>query len=932
MNPIDPEIEQIAQIIKHHRKLETKQLTRPDKNLAVALSNVYYFGENKKIWITPKENLGGTHRQTDITGFTTAPISGGQTTLSGDGDVVYKNSKLAEVLIRNFSGKHLVPTPLGEKEIEIFNFTHYSPNPHHSEASDLVFNLQEDRSFKFNSLSIILDGISKLEEEIQSIEQDQKRLKEDDLEELLLITQRLEKTKKRQEELVREAQQFIRVSAQLRHQPILDPWQELIKRSNVFSGTMAIDGGPGTGKTTSLIQRIKFLTDRQAMLGISGTGKEEEGYLQNTSPARIEALFGRENNWAFFTPNELLKLFLKNSMSEEGLLVDDSKVLIWKDHLDVLMRQYRLVNPETQNPFLILRKDRDKELLPHDAEALNQIVTAFRTHFSGQIVNRLNRVSSIDVSRFKWKNIALSIQNYIKKDNKEYSPEDLIRLFFNLQETYEKEVKELTGEFSEILNKSAARLLKLLQSNPEFKTKTFAFAEEWKRNTNSTDETEEELEDEDLEDNSSDLETFLYGKFKVLIKNTALSSYDFSISISKKFREFAAIIKPYEDFESFEEFDRIGQLAYFSKYFALSVRGLAANMVVEIPRAYKSFRKAELDSKVHPWNFDLLHYLVEDEGSKKRIHPDEQAFLIYFINSFIKLSHKVSQPKSKEINHSYFQAFRQVSLPVIGVDEATDFHLIDLLAIHSLGHVEISSVTFSGDIMQRLTQRGIRSWDELERFIDFFYVMPLKISYRQSPTLLEVASSIYQKATGRSVQYKSFTERDPLEPKPLWFKSDQEDQKITWIAQRIQEIYFAYGSNTIPSIAIFLADEDHEIDKFTDKLNDTDELADHGIQVRASKDGKVLDSKNVVRVFPIEYIKGLEFEAVFFHNLQNLTERGQSPEMVMKNLYVGLSRATFYMGITSKVEGEQFEFLDNLFERKALTWNLKTLKYNQSTD
>ncbi|MGM0947136.1 MAG: hypothetical protein ACQEW9_18320 [Bacteroidota bacterium] len=931
MKEKDNQIEAIAQTIKNHRKLETNQLTRPDKNLAVALSSVHYAGAKRKIWITPKENLGGTHSQSDITGFTTAPIPGGQTTLTGDGEVVNKNSKFAEILISNSSGKHLVPTPLGDKEIEIFNFTYYTPHAHYSEALDLVFNFPNAKSFRFKSLSIILDGISKLDEEIQSIEQSQKKLSQDDSEELRLITEKLEEAKKKQEELVREAQQFIRLSAQLRHQPILDSWQEAVKRSNIFSGTMAIDGGPGTGKTTSLIQRIKFLTDRQAMLGLSGTGKDSDAYLQNPSKAQIEALFGKENNWAFFTPNELLKLFLKNSMIAEGLVVDDTKVLIWKDYLDILMRQYRLVNPETKNPFLILRKDRDKELLPHDSEALIQITSAFRAHFTNQVLNRLIRASSLDVSRFKWKNIAESIQNYIKKNNSKYALEDLIRLYFNLQETYEKEVKDLTTEFSTTLNKSAARLLKILQSNPDFKAKAFAYAEDWKRNSNATDETEEELNDEDLEDNSADQETFLYGKFKVLIKNTAMSKYDSSISISKKFRDFAAIIKPYSEIETFEEFHTIGQLAYFSKYFALSVRGVVANMVVEIPRAYKSFRKAELDSKAHQWNLDLLHYLVEEEGTKKRIHPDEQALLIYFINSFIKLCHKVSLPKSREINHPYFQAFRQVSLPVIGVDEATDFHLIDLIAIYSLGQLEISSITYSGDIMQRLTQRGIRSWEELEGFIDGFSVKPLKISYRQSPSLLEVASSIYQKATGRSVQYKSFAERDPLEPKPLWFKSDREDEKVKWIAQRIQEIYFAYG-NTIPSIAIFLADEDYEIDKFTEKLKDTDELADHGIQVRASKDGRVLDSRNVVRVFPIEYIKGLEFEAVFFHNLQNLTDRGQTPEMVMKNLYVGLSRATFYMGITSKEEGEQFEFLDNLFEKESLNWNLKTLKYNQSAD
>src|SRR5690606_13432935 len=109
----------------------------------------------------------------------------------------------------------------------------------------------------------------------------------------------------------------------------------------------------------------------------------------------------------------------------------------------------------------------------------------------------------------------------------------------------------------------------------------------------------------------------------------------------------------------------------------------------EIPRSYKNFRKQELALKKRKWNFNILKYIVEDDKAKnKRIHPDEQALLIYFINTLIAKVYKVSKLKSREINHSYFQAFRDVSVPVIGVDEATDFHIIDLIAIHSLSDLE----------------------------------------------------------------------------------------------------------------------------------------------------------------------------------------------------------------------------------------------------
>ena len=53
---------------------------------------------------------------------------------------------------------------------------------------------------------------------------------------------------------------------------------------------------------------------------------------------------------------------------------------------------------------------------------------------------------------------------------------------------------------------------------------------------------------------------------------------------------------------------------------------------------------------------------------------------------------------------------------------------------------------------------------------------------------------------------------------------------------------------------------------------------------------------NDVRVFDIQHIKGLKFEAVFFVGVDRLA--ASQPELFDKYLYVGTTRAATYLGMT----------------------------------
>jgi DNA helicase IV len=57
-----------------------------------------------------------------------------------------------------------------------------------------------------------------------------------------------------------------------------------------------------------------------------------------------------------------------------------------------------------------------------------------------------------------------------------------------------------------------------------------------------------------------------------------------------------------------------------------------------------------------------------------------------------------------------------------------------------------------------------------------------------------------------------------------------------------------------------------------------------------------MGQENDVRVFDVQHIKGLEFEAVFFVGIDRLAAR--KPVLFDKYLYVGATRAAVYLGLT----------------------------------
>jgi hypothetical protein len=610
-------------------------------------------------------------------------------------------------------------------------------------------------------------------------------------------------------------------------------------------------------------------------------------------------------------------------MKMEELTADTDRVKVWGSHKIELVKAYKIVDTATKRPFLIYNKSHLKTLFTNKSKNVQEIILALNKFCLDFQKDKLSKVSEIDVIQFKWKNTGLSIKNYLNEKKNVTNIDELIRLYLNLNEIYKVESDKIAEEYSSLIKMVAGRIQVILSRNSERMETLSAIFKNWNNSKQNTEVEEEdddgEIELEDFEENNEqdvfDFERELFTKIKSLSRKQALKKFDVSTKFSKRERELLKIIP---EIEQQKEYDQIGQTAFFKKYFERIIKGFLANVLREIPVLYKKFRREQLEKNNNNWDLQILEELVKKDKNT-RIHSDEQSLLLLFINSVCFSIANGFQRQFNSLYHPYLTAYTNNCKPVIGIDEASDFSIIDLLAINSFRHPQLSSLTLSGDIMQRMTLGGLSSWEEFSNVVEKTERKDLQVSYRQSPTLLSLAQSIYQMSTGNKAAYKSYIEKNDDEPKPLILVSQDEDEKFNWIADRIIEIYKAYG-DSIPSIAIFLPNE-NLLEDYAISLGNLDTLSDVGILVKACRNGEVLGDKNTVRIFSIDKIKGLEFEAVFFHNLDDLQKQNISNDLLLKYLYVGLSRATFYLGLTLSEElNSNLYFILENFDRSGKTW------------
>lgn len=927
---------EIGNSIQLHRNMEIHEYVQ---NCAIARASCHYSSSlhpeksgEQTFWLVNKSWAQYNNRR--------------DMALQTDGQSVYKNTRMGEILVKYYSGKQKYTQTnlkgykkgrVNEVEIEIYNRAQY--NLTSNSAKEITINL-DGEAYRYQTLKQLLNEKEAISERLETLKKQQeetekslkaaeeerkrKKQEEEEAEKARLLAEKLRKQREEEERQIEELKQketeameriaqskaFLRQGAELRSQHILDCSQEDAKRSDLFNGIpVLIEGGPGTGKTTTMIQRLNFLLSDEALRDYDN-GLTDKQIEEITNPQT------RDTKWLYFSPTKDLLAYLRNNMANEGLHAGENNSTIIDDFARHMLTEYKLNVPDQNGPFLKYKQGEGEECIIKEA---NVAIASFERFLVRKIAKALVEVSKLQTNDFPWHAKAVSIKAYCQKAEEIKDITALMNLLNSMKSNEASTIKENEKKVNDLKNLLAVRVQNLISADESMVSNIKKLFEKW----DDEDEegyADETIDEEDLNDgeesdvtiSTKDFILLLNRNLKSILRNLSLKTIDSKQKLSKRQTELYAIVKEHVDAQ---DIMLLGQMEWFSKKFAYPCRGIESNIFNQIPKVYKDFRKEILKIGATSFNLPLLKKIVAKDNNK-RLHVEEIELLVGFINNLIYDIYKKSKLRFESMrNNKYVKAYMENVKPVIVVDEATDYSLIDYYFMSSFRHYEFNTMTLCGDIMQGLNNYGIESWEQLKKYIlPNLKIFELKVSYRQTPTLLDLSKRLYLDDQGVEAPYHSLMEMSNDEPQPICYISDDPSKKIRWIAKRICEFY-KHCNDELPALAILVGD-DVDVDEMVSEMQDMDIL--NGFSVFNCTGGRTTNAMKCIRIFRLSEVKGMEFEAVFFYDIDEALA-GQSHKMLRRYLYVGVSRATSHLAVTfTKEEGN--EDIIKYFDTNKRNW------------
>lgn len=306
--------------------------------------------------------------------------------------------------------------------------------------------------------------------------------------------------------------------------------------------------------------------------------------------------------------------------------------------------------------------------------------------------------------------------------------------------------------------------------------------------------------------------------------------------------------------------------------------------VTDVPASYRLFRK---DMN------DITDFYREAASSPLHLSPTELDAIVLLMlrNSRALLSQSFIERDLDAPRYELLRNMASLFRNQIMVDEATDFSMLQLACMESLTTLKSRSFFACGDFNQRITHTGVRAMEQIAWVSPRISAKAINLVYRQSRTLNAFAGNLLRLLDGDLNALGELPKESTHEGvKPVLLEQASEDQAARWIAERIVDVERAVKQ--MPTIAV-LVNAEKDVKPMADRL--TSHLEAVSLKAVACEGGNALGEGTDVRVFDIQHIKGLEFEAVFFVGVDRLAE--QKPELFDRYLYVGATRAATYLGM-----------------------------------
>src|ERR1017187_7621332 len=657
---------------------------------------------------------------------------------------------------------------------------------------------------------------------------------------------------------------------ELRDQPVLDQFQGSIFRLPLDRQVVLL-GPPGAGKTTTLIRRLAQKRTEEALT------VDEQERLTRLS---LKNEFMSDTGWVMFSPTELLKLYLREAFNRESVPASSWNLRTWNAERISLGRDVlRFLKGASSGRFTLA--DSDNLLLDCRSPALASLHDEVAKVVDDEVLAKCSQALEwMDGSSDRdAQQVAGQLHARFRTDPMSV---DTIHSFAENNDTLRNALSRLSDQID---NQERTIANDLLAPDPTARLKALhELLKDTPTPPRDGDEDDDgEIEEEVIEpagaawDRASTARTLLR-----LVRSLAEQA------TSDRTRPLRNDLIKVMNWIGRRRLAQDQLLALGRKLLVRwKVRvldGAARDLVGAVPAIYARFRRRSASRGVY--------YRKDAEASSfsSVLSPLETDVVI------LAMLRNARRSLERLPDAAWLQSITGRYVMQLFVDEATDVSSVQLACMLELSHPKLRSWFACGDFRQRITKSGITSHDEIEWLGRVAQVQNLEVreitsEYRQSERLKALARALWDERDSSGITNHAETPAD--DPAPLLVESISGGLLARWLANRILEVERLVGR--LPSIAVFV-DSEHSIDEVVKSTAVF--LAARNIQIVGCRDGRDVGNSQEVRVFDIQHIKGLEFEAVFFVGVDALAER--MPDLFDRYIYVGVTRAATFLGITCR--------------------------------